>query len=132
LIPPQKRIKYLVKPIMDAGGRFEMYNLMNVTPPPMPERLKPKVVPKIVIDKTGEDDAARYTGLKMGQVLDDDEMGRALAEAQRKQKEGISLRKKLKEEEYVQPFSDKRNVGPKEKIFWTPDRLDEESQRQKK
>ena len=90
---------------MDAGGRLEMYKLMNMTPPPLSERLKPKKVRRVVIDKTGEDDNARYTGLKMGQVLDDDEMGRALAEAQRKKQEGISLKKKLKEQEYVQPFA---------------------------
>ena len=98
-------IQFLVTPIMDAGGRLEMYKLMDMTPPPMPERLKPKKVRKIVIDKTGEEDNARYTGLKMGQILDDDEMGRALARAQKKTMEGKSLRKKLLEEDFVQPFA---------------------------
>ena len=100
-----KIIKYLVKPIMDAGGRLQMYDLMNMTPPPLPERLKPKKVRKIAIDKTGEEDKARYSGLKMGQILDDDEMGRALAEAQKKRKEGVPLKKKIMEQEYVQPFA---------------------------
>lgn len=88
-----------------------MYDLMGMTPPPMPDRLKPKKVRRIIIDRTGEDDTARYTGLKMGQVLDDDEMGRALAEAQRKKKEGLELKKKLKEQEYVQPFAGKSNIN---------------------
>jgi len=122
----------LVTPIMNAGGRLQMYDLMGMTPPPMPDRLKPKKVRRIIIDRTGEDDTARYTGLKMGQVLDDDEMGRALAEAQRKKKEGLELKKKLKEQEYVQPFADKRNTGPRMTPDWTPEQLDEEGKRQGK
>jgi hypothetical protein len=98
---------YLVEPIMAAGGRRAMYTLMNMEEPPTPNRLKPKVVPKLVIDRTGETDTARYSGLKMIQTLDDDEMGQRLAEIQRMKKEGIRLsRRKLVEEEYDIPFSD--------------------------
>jgi len=120
---------YLVTPIMDAGGNRKMYPLMDMTPPPIPERSKPKSAPKLVIDKTGENDQARYTGLKLGQVLDDDEMGRALQQAYEKQEKGESLRPKLPEEEYVQPFADKRNVGPKQVPDWTPERIDEQAKR---
>lgn len=90
---------------MDAGGRREMYNLLGLIPPPLPERSKPKKVPKLVIDKKGKTDQARYSGLKMGQVLNDDEMARALEEAQKKEKAGKRLRPKLEEEDYVQPFA---------------------------
>lgn len=120
---------HLVTPIMNSGGRRAMYDLMDMTPPAVPNRVKPKTAPKLVIDRTGETDDARYKGLKLGQVLDDDEMGRALAEAQRKKKEGESLRRKLVEEEYVQPFADKRNVGPAMTPNWTPERLDEEGRK---
>lgn len=120
---------YLVTPIMDVGGNRKMYPLMDMTPPPVPERTKPKSAPKLVIDKTGEGDGARYSGLKMGQVLDDNEMGRALQQAYEKQKKGESLRPKLAEEEYVQPFADKRNVGPKLVPDWTPEAIDEQAKK---
>jgi len=119
---------YLVKPIMDAGGRSEMYPLMGLPTPP--SRIKPKKsVPKLVIDKTGETDKARYSGLKVTQILNDDEMGQRLAEAQRKKKEGENLRPKLIEEGYEIPFSDKVNTGPKMTPEWTPQKLDEEGRR---
>ena len=84
-----------------------MYDLLGMERPPPPKRLKPKSAPKLVIDKTGESDRARYSGLKMGQVLDDDMMAQALAEAQKKAKEGVPLRPKIAEEDYVQPFAGK-------------------------
>jgi len=91
--------------IMKAGGRNAMYDMLGLERPPPPKRLKPKSAPKLVIDKTGETDKARYSGLKMGQILDDDAMAQALAEAQRKSKEGAPMRSKIAEEEYVQPFA---------------------------
>lgn len=99
---------YLVEPIMAAGGRRAMYTLMNMEEPPTPHRLKPKQVPKLIIDRTGETDTARYSGLKMTQTLDDEEMGQRLAEIQQMKKEGgvRSLRRKLVEEEFDIPFSD--------------------------
>jgi len=116
----------LVTPIMENGGRRAMYELMDLPEPPVSERLKKKKkVPKLVIDLTGETDDARYKGLKMTQVLDDEEMGRALARAQKRSKEGKSLRPRLVEEDYVQPYADKRNVGPRETPQWTPEMLDE-------
>ena len=120
---------YLVTPIMDAGGNRKMYPLMDMPPPPISERAKPKSAPKLVIDRTGESDQARYTGLKMGQVLDDDEMARALQRAMEKQKKGESLRPKLVEEDYVQPFADKRNTGPAQVPDWTPERIDEQAKK---
>jgi hypothetical protein len=75
--------------------------------PPPPRRLKPKSAPKLVIDKNGETDKNRYTGLKMGQVLDDGAMAKALEEANRKVKQGMSLRKKIAEEDYIMPFAGK-------------------------
>lgn len=116
----------LVEPIMDLeGGRRAVYELMDMEPPPLVGPPKRKVVPKLKIDRTGEDDQARYTGLKMGQVLDDDVMGEALAKANQKAKEGKELRPTLVEEKYEQPFADKRNTGPAQTPEWTPERLDE-------
>ena len=120
---------YLVTPIMDAGGNRKIYPLMGMVSPPISERSKPKSAPKLVIDRTGENDQARYTGLKMGQVLDDDEMARALQNAIEKQKKGESLRPKLVEEEYVQPFADKRNTGPKQVPDWTAEGIDEQAKK---
>lgn len=81
-----------------------MYKLMDMEPPALKVKKK-KVVPKLKIDRTGESDPARYTGLKMGQVLDDDEMARALEEANRKRQKGEPLRPKLEEESFVKPFA---------------------------
>jgi len=121
---------YLVTPIMDAniGGRRTLYKLMDLPPPPPP---KPRVVSvrKLVFDKTGEEDEARYTGLKVSQIVDDDEMGRRLEEIRKKTEEGKSLRPKLIEEEYKMPFSDGRNTGPRQTPEWTPEMLDEEGLR---
>ena len=97
---------HLVTPIMDAGGRREMYSLMGLQEPAISNRIKkPKVVPKLVIDKTGEEDQARYSGLKVTQILDDDEMGRRLAEIQELKKKGTFEKPKLVEEDYVMPFA---------------------------
>ena len=83
-----------------------MYQLMDIPEPATPERLtKKKSAPKLVIDRTGETDKARYSGLKVSQVLDDEAMGKALEEAAKKVKEGKSLRKRLVEEDYVLPYA---------------------------
>ena len=97
---------YLVTPIMENGGRRAMYQLMDLPEPATPKRVaKKKSAPKLVIDRTGENDEARYSGLKMTQALDDDAMGKALEEAARKVREGKSLRKRLVEEDYVMPYA---------------------------
>jgi hypothetical protein len=120
---------YLATPIMNSGGRREMYNLMGMPVPATKDRIKKrKKVPKIIIDRNGQTDQARYSGLKVMQALDDDEMGRKLEEAMRKQKAGI-LKQKLEEEQYVMPFADKRNTGPLQTPDWTPERLDDEGRR---
>lgn len=95
----------LATKIMKAGGRNAMYDLLGLERPPPPKRLKPKSAPKLVIDKTGETDQNRYTGLKVGSLYDDDAMAKALEEANRKAKEGAPLRKKIAEEEYIMPFA---------------------------
>ncbi len=97
---------HLVTPIMDAGGRRKMYALMDLPEPAVSSRIKKrKVVPKLKIDRTGEEDEARYSGLKVTQILDDDEMGKRLAEIQEKQKKGEFAKPKLMEEDYVMPFA---------------------------
>jgi len=117
---------HLVTPIMSNGGRRAMYQFMDLPEPATPERLtKKKSAPKLVIDRTGETDTARYSGLKVSQSLDDEAMGRALEEAAKKVKEGKSLRKRLVEEDYVMPYADNKNVGPRQTPLWTAEKLDE-------
>lgn len=97
---------HLVTPVMENGGRRAIYQLMDLPEPATPKRVaKKKSAPKLVIDRTGENDEARYSGLKMTQALDDDAMGKALEEAARKVREGKSLRKRLVEEDYVVPYA---------------------------
>src|SRR5210317_944430 len=58
----------LVKPIMNNGGRRAMYQLMDLPEPAPRKKVKKKVsAPKLVIDRTGETDKARYSGLKISQ-----------------------------------------------------------------
>lgn len=115
----------LVTRIFNAGGRWKMYELLEMTPPPV----KPKVVkvtPPIVIDRFGEQ--TRYQGLKLGQALNDDLQGAALKEVQRKIKKGErpASSKVLEEvEAFERPFADKRNTGPKQTPDWTVEKLDE-------
>lgn len=120
---------FLVESIMDNGGRVQMYSLMNIPVPPTRSKIKPKTVPKLVIDRKGENDQARYSGLKVNQLLDDDEFGRKLEEVQRKAKDGNLVRPKLMEEDFEVPFADKRNISPIKNPEWTPERLDEEGRR---
>ena len=97
---------HLVTPIMENGGRRAMYQLMDLPEPAQPARVtKKKSASKLVIDRTGETDEARYSGLKMTQALDDDAMGKALEETARKLREGETLRKRLVEEDYVMPYA---------------------------
>ena len=98
------RYSDLVTPIMENGGRRAMYRLMGLPEPAAP-RIKKKSAPKLAIDRKGESDKARYSGLKMTQAMDDEAMGAALEEAQRKVKNGESLRKRLVEEDYVVPYA---------------------------
>ena len=96
----------LATPIMGlVGGRRSVYELMGIEAPPLLGPPPKKKFEKLKFDRTGEDDKARYTGLKMGQVLDDNIMGEALALANKKAKQGDEMRPKLMEETYVQPFA---------------------------
>jgi hypothetical protein len=117
---------------MKAGGRFAMYELLEMEAPPVTSKPKPKSVPKLVIDRTGETDKARYSGLKLGQVLDDSLQAEALQAVQKKIEAGEDLRPKLEEELFERPFADRRNVGPKLTPDWTPERLDEWGKQQGK
>mmetsp|Transcript_878 Transcript_878/g.1706 ORF Transcript_878/g.1706 Transcript_878/m.1706 type:complete len:389 (-) Transcript_878:128-1294(-) len=114
----------LVTPIMELGGRRAVYDLMGMKPPVLKGPPPKKETPKIVIDRTGANDEARYSGLKMG-LMDDDAMAEALAKANEKSKKGKDLRKKLVEETYEQPFADKRNTGPRQTPDWTAEDIDE-------
>jgi hypothetical protein len=97
---------HLVMPIMKLnGGRRAVYDLMDMDPPPLVGPPPKKNAPELKIDRTGEEDKARYSGLKMGQVLDDSTMAEALDRANKKAKEGKDLRPKLMEELYVRPFA---------------------------
>mmetsp|Transcript_9787 Transcript_9787/g.14604 ORF Transcript_9787/g.14604 Transcript_9787/m.14604 type:complete len:375 (-) Transcript_9787:79-1203(-) len=116
----------LATPVMQNGGRRAMYKLMDMPEPPPPKKVtKKKSAPKLIIDRTGETDNARYTGLKMSSLMDDDAMGQALQEAAEKVKRGESLRKRLVEEDYVMPYADNTNKGPRQTPLWTPEKLDE-------
>ncbi|KAI2489298.1 hypothetical protein MHU86_25291 [Fragilaria crotonensis] len=119
---------YLVKPIMESGGRLEMYKLMGLRPPVNLVKEKVKA-PPLVIDRTGEQDKGRYTGLKIGLLTDDSMMEDALQRAKVKAQSGERMRPAIAEEEYQQPFADKRNVGPQQTPLWTPDKLDEEGRK---
>jgi hypothetical protein len=121
---------HLVTPIMEAGGRFVMYELLGMDPPAIVSKPKPVSAPKLVIDRVGYTDPARYQGLKLGQVLDDSAQAAALENAERKRRMGERIKPTLVEEEYVQPFADKRNVGPKITPDWTPEKLDEWGKKQ--
>jgi hypothetical protein len=92
---------------MELGGRRPLYELMEMEAPPLPGPPPKKTAAKLVIDRTGENDKARYTGLKMGQIIDDNAMGEALERANRNAKEGKLMRPKLMEEEYERPFAGK-------------------------
>ena len=113
---------HLVTPIMKAGGRLAMYDLLGMEPPDTSKSLRPVVVtaPKLVIDREGKTDKARYTGLRLTQVIDDDLQAEVLAQAKEKTARGEDLRPKLEEETYEQPFADKRNVSPQMTPDWTP------------
>jgi len=122
----------LVTPIMELGGRRAVYELMEMKAPALKGPPPKKASSQIVIDRTGNDDPARYSGLKIGLQMDDDLMGEALAKAQQKGKEGKDTREKLIEESYEQPFADKRNTGPRQTPNWTPEEIDELTERQGK
>jgi hypothetical protein len=97
---------HLVTPIMKLkGGRRAVYDLMGMDPPPLLGPPPKKSAPELKFDRTGAEDKARYSGLKMGQVLDDAAMAEALERANRKTKEGQELRPKLMEEQFERPFS---------------------------
>mmetsp|Transcript_24581 Transcript_24581/g.28323 ORF Transcript_24581/g.28323 Transcript_24581/m.28323 type:complete len:420 (+) Transcript_24581:47-1306(+) len=125
--------RHLINPVMAAGGQRAMYSFMGLPEPPIPDRLKPKKVPKLVIDRTGENDPARYSGLKVNQVIDDDLMGRKLDEMARK-KAADKVKPKLIEETYVQPFASVKRSGNNNPLVkgdgWTPEMIDEEMKKQ--
>lgn len=96
---------------MELGGRRAVYDLMGMKAPTTKGPPPRKEAPKIVIDRTGANDKARYSGLKMGLGMDDEAMAEALAKASQKAKEGKGLRPKLMEETYEQPFAGKALIA---------------------
>ena len=120
---------HLVTRIMNAGGRPAMYDLLGLDAPVVAVRSKQIVsAPPLVIDLTGDADPAVYQGLRMGQVLDDVQQGRALQEVQQKIARGErpSASQVLDQvEAFELPFADKRNTSPKQTPDWTVEQLDE-------
>mmetsp|Transcript_19529 Transcript_19529/g.25294 ORF Transcript_19529/g.25294 Transcript_19529/m.25294 type:complete len:379 (-) Transcript_19529:144-1280(-) len=114
---------HLVKPIMQSGGRNALYSKLGLTPPPVPERLRPKTARKLEIDRDGEKNPNKYTGLKMTTLINDDEMADALTRAAKKGKKQASL-----EEEFKVPFSDAPKKKFKETPDWTPEMLDKDAE----
>lgn len=109
---------HLVEPIMNSGGRRMMYKLMNMQEPDIPEHLaRPKVTKKISMQGSKD---SKYSGLKMTQVLNDEEIGRMLSSS--------SQKKPLFDEISDVPLT----VGPNHNRIlpeWTPAMLDEEGRR---
>jgi len=123
----------LVTPVMKAGGRLAMYELMGLEiPEPKAPRKEPLPPSEIVMDSTGANDEGRYSGLKLGQVLDDATQGSVLKQTLEATKRGDTLRSRIVEEDYVQPFADKRNTGPQQTRYWTPESLDKWGKQQGK
>ena len=118
--------QHLVKPIMKSGGRPAMYGKLGLVPPPTPERLRPKSARKLEIDREGDSNPKRYTGLKMTTIVDDDEMGRALEAVSKKKKEEDAV--KAPEEEYMIPFSDLPKSRYKMTPDYTPEMIDKEAE----
>jgi len=125
---------HLVTRIMNAGGRLAMYDLLGLdTPVVKPKRSKVVTAPPLVIDRTGESDPAVYQGLRLGQVLDDQQQAQALQQVQQQIARGERpSASKVREqvESFEQPFADKRNTGPKQTPDWTVEQLDEWGRKQ--
>ena len=87
-----------------------MYELLGLEAPDTSKSLRSfsKSAPPLVIDRDGKNDKARYSGLKLGQVMDDNLQAEALARAQKRAARGESMRPILEEEKFEQPFADKR------------------------
>jgi len=118
---------HLVTPMMNAGGRNAMYELLGLDAPVVQRKKVVVTAPPLVIDRTGANDPARYPGLRLGQVLDDEQQALALKSVQEKRKQGDSKRTPLQQQmdAFERPFADKRNTGPKQTPDWTVERLDE-------
>jgi len=118
----------LVTPIMNAGGRNAMYQLLDLEAPVVKRKRTVVTAPPLVIDRTGANDPAAYQGLRLGQVLDDAQQAEALQRVQQKIANGErpAASQMLEQvQAFERPFSDKRNVGPKQTPDWTVERLDE-------
>jgi hypothetical protein len=90
---------------MELGGRRGVYELMGMEAPVLPGPPPKLMGAKLTIDRTGQTDKARYTGLKMGQIMDDNAMAEALQRANEKMKKGERMRPTLEEEEFERPFA---------------------------
>jgi hypothetical protein len=94
---------------MDAGGRLEMYKLMEIPIPESSSEISSSPASSksnvITIDRTGEQDTGRYPGLKLGLLTDDNLLADALQQVNRKVQQGDRLRSSIAEESYEQPFA---------------------------
>ena len=119
----------LVTPIMNAGGRTAMYELLGMEIPAVKSSKRVVVsAPKLEIDRTGEKDPDVYQGLRLGQILDDEQQAEALRRVQEEVARGekpSASRVRNQVEAFERPFADKRNVGPKQTPDWTVEKLDE-------
>jgi hypothetical protein len=123
---------HLVTPIMNAGGRLAMYKLLDLELPDTSASLQSFTTsaPPLIIDREGKNDPGRYTGLKLGQIMDDAAQAEALQRANARTKTrntggGIADPTATQESLYSfeQPFADRRNTGPRLTPEWTPGTL---------
>ena len=105
-------------------GRNGLYAKLGLTPPPTPERLRPKTARKLEIDREGDKNPKRYTGLKMTSIINDEEMAAALQKSLEKEKDSL----KSPEEEFTVPFSDLPKKKYKETPYWTPEMVDRDAE----
>mmetsp|Transcript_17808 Transcript_17808/g.26346 ORF Transcript_17808/g.26346 Transcript_17808/m.26346 type:complete len:349 (+) Transcript_17808:70-1116(+) len=113
---------YLVEPVMEAGGRLEMYKLMDMEVPDtsieFTESSQEIVWNKDGASSLGED---RYKGLKMNTLLNDDLLGQQLQESQERKKESGN-----------QTDGSRKNKANNKNTYWTSERIDEYAKEQGK
>mmetsp|Transcript_2559 Transcript_2559/g.3779 ORF Transcript_2559/g.3779 Transcript_2559/m.3779 type:complete len:331 (-) Transcript_2559:220-1212(-) len=112
---------YLAGPIMEAGGRLQMYKLMDMEVPDTSIEFKENSQ-EIVLNKDGASSLGEngYKGMKMNTLLNDDLLGQQLQQAQERQKE---------KSEIGADKSKKTKASTKD-AYWTSERIDEYAKRQ--
>ena len=107
---------YLATPMMKAGGRFAMYELLGLDPPETRSPIKPIQKTESILIQP--ENGSGYKGMKLGQAMDDDLLGEALQKSFQKSKEQATETNLLIGDE-------RRNIAPRQTPDWTPERLDE-------